>query len=116
MITKAEIQSIKALADKRGRVEQGCFIAEGEKLVAELLNLMMSSIFDTGAENSFDEKTVRQEKQSISDAIDAMQLGMLVDMVEIDIKNAWYSLGEILGEEIGDSLLDELFSKFCLGK
>ena len=36
MITKAEIQSIKALADKRGRVERGCFIAEGEKLVAEL--------------------------------------------------------------------------------
>ena len=36
MITKAEIQGIKALADKRGRVEQGCFIAEGEKLVAEL--------------------------------------------------------------------------------
>ena len=38
MITKAEIQSIKALADKRGRVEQGAFIAEGEKLVAELLS------------------------------------------------------------------------------
>ena len=38
MITKAEIQSIRALADKRGRVEQGAFIAEGEKLVAELLS------------------------------------------------------------------------------
>ena len=36
MITKAEIQSIKALADKRSRVEHGCFIAEGEKLVADL--------------------------------------------------------------------------------
>ena len=36
MITKAQIQSIKALADKRGRVEQGAFIAEGEKLVAEI--------------------------------------------------------------------------------
>ena len=36
MITKAEIQSIRALADKRGRVEQGAFIAEGEKLIAEL--------------------------------------------------------------------------------
>ena len=36
MITKAQIKSIKALADKRGRVEQGAFIAEGEKLVAEL--------------------------------------------------------------------------------
>lgn len=36
MITKAEIQSIRALADKRGRVEQQLFIAEGEKLIAEL--------------------------------------------------------------------------------
>ena len=36
MITKAEIQSIRALADKRGRVEQGAFIAEGEKLAAEI--------------------------------------------------------------------------------
>ncbi len=53
---------------------------------------------------------------SITDAINAMEDGMLIDMVEIDIKNAWYTLGEILGEEIGDSLIDELFSKFCLGK
>ena len=36
MITKAEIQSIRALADKRGRDEQRLFIAEGEKLMAEL--------------------------------------------------------------------------------
>ena len=54
--------------------------------------------------------------QSITDSIHAMENGMLIDMVEIDIKNAWYTLGEILGEEIGDSLIDELFSKFCLGK
>ena len=36
MITKAEIQSVRALADKKGREEQCAFIAEGEKLVAEL--------------------------------------------------------------------------------
>lgn len=59
---------------------------------------------------------LKQAIHSIQDAINAMEMGMLVDMVEIDIKNAWYSLGEILGEEMGDSLLDELFSKFCLGK
>ena len=54
--------------------------------------------------------------QSITDSISALEDGMLIDMVEIDIKQAWYTLGEILGEEIGDSLIDELFSKFCLGK
>ena len=35
-MTKAEIQLIRALADKRGRTEHGLFIAEGEKLVGEL--------------------------------------------------------------------------------
>lgn len=49
MITKAEIQSIKALADKRGRVEQGAFIAEGEKLISEiaLSHLKVRKIYAT---------------------------------------------------------------------
>lgn len=49
MITKAEIQAIKSLADKRGRVEQGAFIAEGEKLVAELRasHLSLRAIYST---------------------------------------------------------------------
>ncbi len=37
MITRAEILAIKSLADKRGRMEQGAFVAEGEKLIGELL-------------------------------------------------------------------------------
>lgn len=35
-MTKAEIQLVRALADKRGRTEQGLFVAEGEKLIGEL--------------------------------------------------------------------------------
>ena len=35
-MTKAEIQLVRALADKRGRAEHGLFIAEGEKLIGEL--------------------------------------------------------------------------------
>ena len=38
MITRAEILAVKALADKRGRTEQGAFVAEGEKLIGELLD------------------------------------------------------------------------------
>ena len=49
MITKAEIQRIKALADKRGRDEQGLFIAEGEKLIGELResHLTIRNIYTT---------------------------------------------------------------------
>lgn len=39
-----------------------------------------------------------------------------VDLLEIDIKILWEKLGEILGETYKDDLLDEIFSKFCLGK
>ena len=35
-MTKAEIQLVRSLADKRGRAEHGLFIAEGEKLIGEL--------------------------------------------------------------------------------
>jgi len=37
-------------------------------------------------------------------------------MVEIDLKAAWNLLGEIIGDTSTTNLLDELFSKFCLGK
>ena len=40
----------------------------------------------------------------------------LLTQLEIDLKNAWQLLGEIIGDTSSTSLLDELFSKFCLGK
>ena len=39
-----------------------------------------------------------------------------IDMIEIDIKNAFDSLGEIIGENYSDEILDNLFKNFCVGK
>ena len=39
-----------------------------------------------------------------------------VDLLEINVKNLWETLGEITGNTYRDELLDEIFSKFCLGK
>lgn len=55
-------------------------------------------------------------KQALSDSLTSIANTMPVDMVEIDLKNAWLLLGEIIGDTSTTSLLDELFSKFCLGK
>lgn len=41
---------------------------------------------------------------------------MPVDIIEVDIANARKSLSEILGEIYDEELIDELFSRFCLGK
>ena len=39
-----------------------------------------------------------------------------IDFIDIHLRAAWMYIGEIIGETSSESLLDELFSKFCLGK
>ena len=39
-----------------------------------------------------------------------------VEIIEIDVNQAYESLGEIIGESVGDDIIDEVFSRFCLGK
>lgn len=43
-------------------------------------------------------------------------LDMPIDILEIDLKEIWNLLGKIIGETYEEELLDELFSRFCLGK
>ncbi len=45
-----------------------------------------------------------------------IEIMMPMDIIEIDLKEAMFTLGEILGIEVKDDLLNELFSRFCLGK
>ena len=45
-----------------------------------------------------------------------MKNNVPVDMIAIDIKRIWTKLGEILGENYSEELIDQLFSQFCLGK
>lgn len=53
---------------------------------------------------------------AIDDAIGAIESGLPIDMAQIDIRKAWEILGEIIGDTVSESLIDQLFSQFCLGK
>ncbi|MFC7678964.1 tRNA uridine-5-carboxymethylaminomethyl(34) synthesis GTPase MnmE [Paenibacillus sp. GCM10028914] len=59
---------------------------------------------------------LKKAKQSLQDAYEAAEQYIPIDMIQIDVRLAWEQLGEILGEEVGDSLIDQIFSQFCLGK
>ncbi|BCR36856.1 tRNA uridine-5-carboxymethylaminomethyl(34) synthesis GTPase MnmE [Mariniplasma anaerobium] len=59
---------------------------------------------------------VKEAKQSLLNVLASIEIDMPVDVYAIDLTQAWKSLGEILGEYYQDDLLNELFSKFCLGK
>ena len=52
----------------------------------------------------------------IDQALEDIENEVPVDMIEINVRAAWDTLGEIIGATYKDELLDELFSNFCLGK
>ena len=52
----------------------------------------------------------------VSDVENSLKNNMPIDMIEMDIKNIWEELGTINGTSYEEELLDEMFSRFCLGK
>ena len=59
---------------------------------------------------------VRSALNSLESVNDGIKNHMPIDMIEIDLKQVWSILGEIIGETYSDELIDQLFSQFCLGK
>lgn len=59
---------------------------------------------------------IKETKEAIEEALVEIEKQEFIDLIELSLRKAWNSLGEITGEVNTDSLLDELFSKFCLGK
>lgn len=54
--------------------------------------------------------------EALSEALETIDKGDYIDFVDIYLREAYSYLGEITGDTSTDSLLNELFSKFCLGK
>ena len=59
---------------------------------------------------------LKKALNSINESINNLEDGTPIDIVEMDLKNCWNTLGEIIGETYTDELIDEIFSRFCLGK
>ena len=59
---------------------------------------------------------LKNSLSALGDAIAISRLGEPLELIEIDISNAYSYLGEIIGEEVNDDILNEVFSRFCLGK
>ena len=54
--------------------------------------------------------------QSLHDAEEGLKNDLPIDMIEIDLKESFDLLGEIIGETYSDEILDHLFANFCVGK
>ena len=55
-------------------------------------------------------------KESLELVVNSIQNGLPEDFFSIDLMNAYESLGTIIGEALEEDLVNEIFSKFCMGK
>ncbi|PZV14868.1 MAG: tRNA uridine-5-carboxymethylaminomethyl(34) synthesis GTPase MnmE [Leptolyngbya sp.] len=60
--------------------------------------------------------TLTQTKQSLQQVQNTIANQLPLDFWTIDLRSAIYTLGQVLGEEVTESVLDQVFSRFCIGK
>lgn len=92
-------------------------IKDLKQKIIEYFNLEKIEVKDaTYLTNARQNALIKNTISYIDQALEDLENEVPVDMIEINIRAAWDTLGEIIGATYKDELLDELFSNFCLGK
>ncbi|MFF2178666.1 tRNA uridine-5-carboxymethylaminomethyl(34) synthesis GTPase MnmE [Lysinibacillus sp. NPDC058147] len=118
---KIDVARVKELAGNHRVVTTSLLQEEG---IAELEEAIAALFFEgqieagdlTYVSNARHIALLHQAQATVEDALAGAQAGVPVDMVQIDVTRTWEILGEIIGDTVQESLINQLFSQFCLGK
>ena len=92
-------------------------IEELKQKISELFNMEEIETKDpTYLSNTRSISILRRCLERVEDIEKSIENNVPIDMIELDIKNIWEELGTINGSSYEEELLDEMFSRFCLGK
>ena len=106
---KEKIVKISALDDK-------CIEIIKNK-INEIFNLEELNNKDlTYLSNASSISLLKQALKKLNEIENSLNQNLPIDFIEIDLRNIWNILGEIIGETYTEELIDQLFSRFCLGK
>jgi tRNA modification GTPase len=119
--TKIDMNEVKRLASDKRVVTTSLLQEEG---VDELEEAIASLFFEGSIEssdltyvsNARHISLLHLAKTTVTDAIEAATESVPVDIIQIDVTRTWEILGEIIGDTVEESLIDQLFAQFCLGK
>ncbi|MFJ8459955.1 tRNA uridine-5-carboxymethylaminomethyl(34) synthesis GTPase MnmE [Lysinibacillus xylanilyticus] len=118
---KIDLARVKELAGNHRIVTTSLLQEEG---ITELEEAIAALFFEgqieagdlTYVSNARHIALLHQAQATVEDALAGAQAGVPVDMVQIDVTRTWEILGEIIGDTVQESLINQLFSQFCLGK
>lgn len=92
-------------------------IEELKQKIIEMFNISQTELKDPTYLSSARSISILESCiQSIEEVEKGIRNNQLIDMIELDLKDIWEKLGTINGTTYEEELLDEMFSRFCLGK
>jgi tRNA modification GTPase len=118
---KIDMVRVKELAAEHKIVTTSLLEDRGvDELEEAISSLFFAGSIESGdmtyVSNSRHIALIGQSLNSIEEAIAGVEMGTPIDIVQIDITRTWELLGEVIGDSVHESLIDQLFSQFCLGK
>ena len=95
-------------------------IADAQKLEEQIKEMFFGGEISFNDEvyitNARHKAALEEADKSLDLVRNSIEMGMPEDFFSIDLMNAYENLGKILGESVGEDLVNEIFSKFCMGK
>ena len=119
--TKIDMDKVKEFAKESEIVTTSMLKKEGidqleEKIADYFFQGQMNERDATYLSNTRHIALLEKAEQALQEVANGVDMGMPVDLIQIDFTRAWDLLGEITGDTVQDELLTQLFSQFCLGK
>ena len=119
--TKIDMGKVKEFATDSEIVTTSMLKKEGidqleEKIADYFFQGQMNERDATYLSNTRHIALLEKAEQALQEVANGVDMGMPVDLIQIDFTRAWDLLGEITGDTVQDELLTQLFSQFCLGK
>ncbi|UOQ95521.1 tRNA uridine-5-carboxymethylaminomethyl(34) synthesis GTPase MnmE [Halobacillus shinanisalinarum] len=116
-----DLSEVKRLSGDHPVITTALIREEGiDQLENAIANTFFEGDLDAGdmtyVSNVRHVQLLKQAKEALEDAQNGMEMGVPIDVVQIDVTRTWEILGEIIGDAVHESLIDQLFSQFCLGK
>ena len=126
LLNKADLPSAITVEKMQERLQKPTVsISAREETGMDELSDLIEHMFLSG-EISFNDQVyltnmrhqaaMEQVQSSLMKVKESISLGMPEDFFSIDLMDAYEALGSIIGESVGEDLVNEIFSKFCMGK
>ncbi len=116
-----DISEIETYVKKEDIIETSLLHGWGLEKLEKRIEEMVYSGITAGQEalmvsNIRHKNSLEKARQNMEEVLKALREQLPTDCMAIDLKEAWDNLGEITGETVSEDLIDQIFSRFCIGK